>query len=111
MLKGEIWLSSWPTDPESKIRPVLIISNNFKNLNNRLLDINIVKLTSLQRSNGTIKTINSAEDIIITLKKQTIIKCGSIYTIEKKNLHKRIHTINNIELDNVNFCLRNALDL
>ncbi len=111
MKKGEIWLTKWPTDPSSKVRPVLIVSNNIKNSHHRIHDINVVKITSLQKSNGQNKAVNSAEDIVIQLKKESIVRCGSIYTVEKSLLHKNIHTLTQEEIDSVKNCLRNVLDL
>ena len=49
MLRGEIWLAIWPNDPDKKPRPLLIVSNNLRNQAPKLLDIVIVKLTSLQK--------------------------------------------------------------
>jgi len=111
MLRGEIWLGVWPNDPEKKPRPLLIISNNFRNQAVRLLDINVLKLTSLQRANGSDKLINPSEDVIITLKKPTIIRCASIFTIEKSFLSRRLIKLPLKDMNQVNFCLKTVLDL
>lgn len=111
MKRGEIWLAKWPTDPTAKVRPVLIVSNDMKNSNVGIHDVNIAKITSLQKSNGQSKAINKAEDIIIKLKKDSIVRCGSLYTIEKSFLNRVIHKLTLQELDLVDTCLKNALAL
>lgn len=88
MLRGEIWWAKWPTDPTLKPRPVLIVSNNLRNASPHLLDIVVVKLTSRMRDDGSKKPVNAAEDVLVTLKKETIIRCGAIFTIEKLWLQK-----------------------
>ena len=73
MLRGEIWWAIWPNDPSKKKRPVLIVSNDHKNSNPKLLDIVVVKITGLYRDNNTKKSVNANEDVVVTLKKDSII--------------------------------------
>lgn len=89
MLRGEIWWAKWPTDPSVKPRPVLIVSNNLRNSAPNLHDVVVVKLTSLRRDDGAKKPVNSAEDVVVTLKKDSIIRCASIFAIEKTMLQSR----------------------
>ena len=89
MLRGEIWWARWPLDPNAKPRPVLIVSNNLRNSAPNLLDIVVVKITSLMRDDGTKKPVNPAEDVIVTLKKDSIIRCASIFSVEKTMLQSR----------------------
>lgn len=89
MLRGEIWWAKWPNDPKAKPRPVLIVSNNLRNSAPNLLDIVVVKITSLFRDDKTRKPLNAAEDVVVTLKKESIIRCSSIYSIEKSMLESR----------------------
>ena len=111
MLRGELWWAKWPTDPTAKLRPVLIVSNNLRNSALNLLDIVVVKLTSLHYEDGTKKPTNAAEDIIITLKKDTIIRCASIFTIEKTLLQSRGGQLPIAAMRMVDEKLKHVLDL
>ena len=111
MLRGEIWLAIWPNDPNQKPRPLLIVSNNLRNQAPKLLDIVIVKLTSLQKVDGRNKPTNPSEDVVITLKKPTIIRCASIFTIEKTALTRKLTQLQNSEMLQVDSCLKTVLDL
>jgi len=111
MNRGDIWLGIWPNDPEKKQRPLLIISNNIRNQEHRLLDIVVLKLTSLQNSSGKIKPTNPAEDVVINLRKPTIIRCASIFTIEKSSLTTKLTQLQTSDITSIDACLRNVLDL
>lgn len=111
MLRGEIWLGVWPNDPHKKPRPLLIVSNNLRNQAPNLVDIVVVKLTSLQRSDGSSKPTNPSEDVMITLKKPTIVRCASIFTIEKSYLTTKLHQLMRQEMDKVDACLKTVMDL
>jgi mRNA-degrading endonuclease toxin of MazEF toxin-antitoxin module len=111
MVRGEIWLGVWPNDPEQKPRPLLIVSNNLRNQAPNLLDINVVKLTSLQNSHGKNKPTNPSEDVVINLQKPTIIRCASIFTIEKSCLTRKLVQLAIAEIANVDNCLKTVLDL
>lgn len=111
MLRGEIWWAKWPTDPTAKPRPVLIVSNNLRNAAPNLLDIVVVKLTSRLRDDGTKKPVNAAEDVLVTLKKETIIRCSSIFSIEKAILQSRAGQLPLIVMKAVDEKLRHVLDL
>lgn len=89
MTRGEIWYAVWPADRLHKKRPVLIVSNDYRNSSPNLHDVVVVKLTGLYRSNGKRKFVNDAEDLVIKLKKDTIIKCAAIYSIEKTSLLRK----------------------
>ena len=111
MNRGDIWLGVWPNDPDQKKRPLLIVSNNFRNQEPRLQDIVVLKLTSLQNSAGKNKATNPAEDVVITLRRPTIIRCASIFTIEKACLTTKLTQLKLSDLTSVEACLRTVLDL
>ncbi len=111
MLRGEIWFGIWPNDPDKKSRPLLIVSNNHRNSMNNILDVIVVKLTSLERANGSKKKINGAEDILINLKKQTIIRCGAIYSVEKSLLKSKAAQLTPTQMSEVDFKLKTVLDI
>ena len=111
MKRGELWLAVWPNDPSLKPRPVLIISNNHRNLAKNLWDILVVKVTSLERADGSKKPALSAEDVVTKLKKETIIRCAQIYTIEKSSLTRQLSQISAQDMAKVDSSLRNVLDL
>jgi mRNA-degrading endonuclease toxin of MazEF toxin-antitoxin module len=111
MLRGEIWTAVWPSDPKQKERPVLVVSNNIRNQNARFLDLVVVKITSAERTDGTKKLINPAEDVITTLKKQSLIRCGSIYAIEKVTLKRKLQQLTSAQMADVDAKLKVVLDL
>lgn len=111
MLRGEIWFGVWPNDPAKKQRPLLIVSNNHRNNLNNILDIVVVKLTSLERSDGSKKKINSAEDVLVSLKKPSIIRCGAIYSVEKTFLKNKATQLTSTQMFDVDERLKTVLDL
>jgi mRNA-degrading endonuclease toxin of MazEF toxin-antitoxin module len=111
VFRGEIWWAVWPTDPQKKRRPVLIVTNDFRNQSEHLLDITVVKLTSLYREDGSKKSINQFEDVVVKLKKDTIIRCASIFTIEKGSLIQKATTFSSKIMDQVDQQLKNVLSL
>jgi len=111
MLRGEIWYGVWPEDPELKFRPLLIVSNNHRNTAKQIHDVVVVKLTSLQRRDGSIKPLNPAEDLVVDLKKPTLIRCGAIYAVEKVLLKKKSGQLTAEQMQDVAARLKTVLDL
>jgi mRNA-degrading endonuclease toxin of MazEF toxin-antitoxin module len=111
MSRGEIWFGVWPNDPNKKPRPLLIVSNNHRNQKQNILDVVVVKLTSLERPDGSKKPINHAEDLLVTLKKPTIIKCGSLYSVEKAFFKNRAGQLTVEQMKEVDLRIKNVLDL
>ncbi|HAZ14959.1 MAG: hypothetical protein A2X86_21515 [Bdellovibrionales bacterium GWA2_49_15] len=111
MERGEIWYAVWPADPGKKERPVLIVSNAYRNRAKNLLDVVVVKLTGLHRTDNNVKPVNANEDVVIKLKKDTIIRCGSLYTIEKAMLKSNKGRLSNTVMKDVDEKLRNVLSL
>ena len=111
MQRGEIWYAAWPTDPNATIRPVLIVSNNLRNSAPRLLDIVAVKLTSLYRDDKSKKATNPAEDVIVRFKKDTIIRCVAVYSLEKSLLKNRVMQLSSDTMKEVDEKLKHVLDL
>ncbi len=111
MRRGEVWLGVWPHDPQQKPRPLLVVSNNLRNQAPNLLDIIVVKLTSLHRRNGSQKPTNPSEDVIHTFKKPTIIRCSAIYTVEKPYLKKKVQHVPTKVMKQVDACLKVTLGL
>jgi mRNA-degrading endonuclease toxin of MazEF toxin-antitoxin module len=111
MLRGEVWIAAWPNDPKAKPRPVLIVSNNFRNSAPNLLDVVAVKLTSLYRDDGRKKPTNPAEDVIFKFKKETIIRCSAIYALEKSMLRNKVAQLPLATMKEVDERLKHVLDL
>lgn len=111
MLRGEVWYAVWPNDPKRRPRPVLIVSNNLRNSAPNLLDVVVVKLTGLYRADGSRKPVNPSEDVVIKFRKETIIRCASIYSIEKSSLRSKILRLAPRTMDDVDERLRNVMDL
>jgi mRNA-degrading endonuclease toxin of MazEF toxin-antitoxin module len=111
MLRGEIWFGVWPNDPDKKPRPLLIVSNNHRNQKPNIQDVVVVKLTSLERPDGSKKPVNAAEDLLVTLKKPTIIKCGALYSVEKQFLKNSPGRLSPDQMKEVDLRIKNVLDL
>lgn len=111
MLRGEVWWAVWPTDPDEKFRPVLVVSNNFRNAAPNLRDVVVVKLTSLHRDDGSKKPVNPSEDVLIRFKREAIIRCSSIFTIEKDCLKKCMTQLSATTMKDVDERLKHVLDL
>lgn len=111
MLRGEIWWGVWPSDPGKKRRPLLIVSNNYRNQASKIQDVVVLKLTSLERADGSKKPVNSAEDYVVTLKKETIIQCAALFAVEKKILTSKANQLSIAQMKEVDARIKNALDL
>ena len=111
MLRGEIWFGVWPTDPDQKPRPLLIVSNNHRNQAANILDVTVVKLTSLQRRDSSSKPINPVEDFILKLKKSTIVRCAAIYSVEKAFLKNKVSQLSPEQMSEIDSRLKTVLDL
>lgn len=111
MKRGEIWAAVWPNDPLKKERPVLIVSNDHRNNTPALQDITVLKITSLKRADGSEKTVNLFEDVVLKLKKASIIQGGAIFSIEKRNLRRILGQLTPSQMNDVSERLRNALGL
>ncbi|MFZ4403796.1 MAG: type II toxin-antitoxin system PemK/MazF family toxin [Pseudobdellovibrionaceae bacterium] len=111
MLRGEIWFGVWPNDPQKKNRPLLIVSNDHRNSAANILDVVVVKVTSLERKDGSVKPINIAEDVVIQLKKKSILRCGSIYSVEKSFFLTKAAQLSPAQMKAVDEKLKNVLDL
>jgi mRNA-degrading endonuclease toxin of MazEF toxin-antitoxin module len=77
----------------------------------KLEDIVVVKITGLLRDDGSKKPLNSDEDILYKFRKESIIKCSSIYSIEKAQLQKKLGTLTSQQMEIVGEKLRNVLEL
>jgi len=111
MLRGEIWWGIWPGDPGKKPRPLLIVSNNHRNQAPKIQDIIVIKLTSLERADGSKKPVNPAEDYVVTLKKETIIQCAAVFAVEKKILTRKARQLSFVQMKEVDERIKNAFDL
>lgn len=111
MLRGEIWLGVWPNDPSKKPRPLLIVSNNHRSQAKNIYDVVVIKLTSLERVDGSNKPINTAEDYVVSLKKKTIVRCGAIYAVEKLFLKNKVGQLSPLQMKEVDLRIKTVLDL
>jgi mRNA-degrading endonuclease toxin of MazEF toxin-antitoxin module len=111
MKRGEIYWGVYPEDTQKKKRPLLIISNNLVNSNDRAEDVIVVKVTSLVGANSTKKRINPREDVVIKLEKDSIIRCGKIFTVRKIRLKPSAYSVPLDKMKEVDQCLKNALGL
>lgn len=111
MKRGEVWEAVWPNDPQKKRRPVLIVSTDHRNTTPALLEITVLKITGLYRPDGTQRLVNHSEDLVVGFKKESIIRAGAIFSVEKAALQRILGQLTPTQMNQINDRLRNALDL
>ena len=87
MLRGEIWWAKAPMSGSSpKRRPMLIVSDDAFNANDRYLKVMVVHLTSSRRLGGPFDWEVDFPRGTAGLEQTSIAKCGEIYTLWKRQL-------------------------
>jgi mRNA interferase MazF len=94
-----------------KLRPGVIVSNNLNN--NRLDDLIIAICTSnISRYKEKTQLLIVEEDIVKTgIKVPSVIKCESLFTINKSMIVKLLGSLSNNMVKELNQCLKASLEL
>jgi mRNA interferase MazF len=113
--RGDVVLCRMPMPStglqEFKIRPAVIISGN--RLNEILDDVMVVPCTS-----NTSRTLTATQYLIIGeeiaiagIKIESVIRCESIFTLNKSMILRRLGSLSSETMNEVNRCLIQALEL
>lgn len=112
MRRGEIWWARVPTrGAAGKRRPMLVVSNDAFNENERYPKVMVVHLTSVERVGGGFPWEVSLPKGTAGLRRTSVVKCGEIYTLWKKQLEGPASTLAGTEMERVDAAIAVALGL
>lgn len=99
------------TGSRGKKRPMLIVSNDAFNRNERYTKVMVVHVTSVQRLRGRYDWEVALPRGTAGLERPSIAKCGEIYTVWKQQLHGPAGTVPHAILALIDQALALALSL
>ena len=112
MLRGEVWWGRVPMKGSGrKERPMLIVSDNAFNRNERYPKVMVVHITTVQRFAGPYSWEVALPRGTAGLERPGIAKCGEIYTVWKEQLHGPPGTVPRAILAQIDQALAVALNL
>jgi mRNA interferase MazF len=112
VIRGEVWWSSARMASGSrKRRPVLIVSGDGFNRNERYPRVVAVHVTSVHRPAGAPVWEVEIPKGAANLERASIAKCAELYTIRKERLESRIGAIPRDVMQRVDRALAIALSL
>ncbi|MHC5824846.1 MAG: type II toxin-antitoxin system PemK/MazF family toxin [Nostoc sp.] len=113
--RGDIVLCSIPMPStqlqQFKIRPSVIISAN--RLNDILDDVMVVPCTSntSRLLTATQYLIRGEEIALAGIRIESVVRCESIFTLNKSMIIRKLGSLTQEAINQVNFCLISALEL
>lgn len=112
MRRGELWWAAVPmTGSGGKLRPMLIVSADAFNRNDRYPKVMAVHVTSVKRLGGPYDWEVALPRGTAGLKRSSIAKCGEIYTLWKEQLSRAAGTVPAELMHQIDGALATALDL
>ena len=112
MRRGEIWWAKVPLQGTGqKHRPMLIVSDNAFNANERYPKVMVVHLTSVKRLGGPFDWEVDLPRGTAGMKQRSTIKCGEVYTLWKEQLQGPAGTVPPSLMRKVDRALAVALSL
>ncbi|MSP61575.1 MAG: type II toxin-antitoxin system PemK/MazF family toxin [Myxococcales bacterium] len=112
MRRGEVW---WATPRlaggSPKRRPLLIVSDDVFNCNERYPKVMVVHLTSVQRPGGPFDWEVTVARGVAGIDKASVAKCCEVYTFEKAQLQSVIGTLPRDVMRKIDRALAVALSL
>lgn len=94
MVRGEVWWASLRMPSGSrKRRPMLIVSNDAFNRNERYTKVVVVHLTSVARLGGPFDWEVAVKKNTAGLDKASVVKCAEVYTLLKEQLGEKVGTL------------------
>src|SRR5574341_499348 len=112
MTRGELWWARIPMSGSKGIRrPMLIVSDDAFNRNDRYLKAMVVHVTSVKRLDGPYEWEVSLPRGTAGLTRSSIAKCGEIYTLWKAQLQGPVGTVPRSIMNQVDCALAVALSL
>ncbi len=112
MRRGDLWWARVPMKGSAeKKRPMLIVSDDAFNRNERYSKVMVVHITSVQRLGGPYDWEVPLPRGTAGLKRASVAKCGEIYTLRKEQLEGSARTIPPAIMRQVDRALAVALSL
>jgi mRNA-degrading endonuclease toxin of MazEF toxin-antitoxin module len=112
MRRGEIWWAKIPArGASSKRRPMLVVSDDAFNENERYPKVMVVHLTSVERLGGPFDWEVGIPKGVAGLSRSSVVKCSEIYTLWKEQLQGPAATLPGSLMRSVDGALVTALGL
>jgi mRNA-degrading endonuclease toxin of MazEF toxin-antitoxin module len=112
VLRGEVWWSSVPMKGSaSKRRPMLVVSDDAFNRNERYRKVMVVHLTSVKRLGGALEWEVLLPRGAAGLPLASVVKCSEVYTLWKEQLQGPAATLAPAVMREVDRALSIALSL
>jgi mRNA-degrading endonuclease toxin of MazEF toxin-antitoxin module len=110
--RGEIWWAAIPMrGAASKRRPMLVVSDDAFNANDRYPKVMVVHLTSVERQGREFAWEVALPKGTAGLRRASVVKCGEVYTLWKEQLQGPAATLPAPILQRVDRALAVALGL
>lgn len=112
MLRGEVWWAA-PHLPggSRKRRPMLVVSDDVFNANERYPKVMVVHLTTVHRPGGPFAWEVALRRGVAGLDHASIVKCGEVYTLLKEQLREQVGSLPAALMREVDLALKVALSL
>jgi len=113
--RGDVVLLDYPytSGGGAKVRPALVVQNDRDN--QRLTNTIVVQITSLTRRalepTQLLVEVSTPEGQLSGLRQDSVVNCVNIVTLEKSKVLRRLGTLPDSLLQQVNACLMAALGL
>ena len=112
MQRGEVWWARIPmSGSRGKRRPMLIVSDDVFNENDRYPKVMVVHVTSVKRLGGPYDWEVELPRGTAGLDRTSVVKCGEIYTLWKEQLQGPVGTLPRATMGQVDQSLVIALGL
>ena len=112
MQRGEVWWARIPmSGSRGKRRPMLIVSDDIFNENDRYPKVMVVHVTSVKRLGGPYDWEVELPRGPAGVERSSVIKCGEIYTLWKEQLQGSVGTLPRATMVQVDQALAVALGL
>jgi mRNA interferase MazF len=110
--RGEVWWAAPRLAGGSrKRRPMLIVSDDVFNRNERYPKVMVVHLTSVQRPGGPFDWEVAIARGTASLDRASVARCGEVYTLTKDQLQTLVGAMPRDRMDQVDRALAVALSL
>ena len=113
--RGDLVLLDYPyaSGGGAKVRPALVVQNDREN--QRLANTIVVQITSVTRRalepTQLLVEVSTSEGQLSGLRQDSVVNCVNIVTLEKAKILRRLGTLPDSLLQQVNACLMTALGL
>ncbi len=112
MLRGEVWWARIPmSGSHGKRRPMLIVSDDSFNQNDRYPKVMVVHVTTVKRLGGPYDWEVELPRGTAGLDRTSTVKCGEVYTLWKDQLKDPVGTAPHAVMRRVDQALAVALSL